>query len=35
MTIESAGVGSPEKKKFKIGVEMEVWGKDGQEITGG
>jgi len=35
MTTESAGTGSPEKKKFKIGVEMEVWGKDGTELTGG
>jgi len=36
MTIENAGVGSPEKnKKFKVGIEMECYGKDGQEITDG
>ena len=38
MTIEKMGAGSSEsqpKKKFKIGIEMEVGGKDGQEIVDG
>ncbi len=38
MKIETIDSGSPEKepkKKFKVGVEMEAYGKDGSEIEGG
>ncbi len=38
MDVEKTGLGLPEKqpkKKFKIGIEMEVYGKDGEEIEGG
>ncbi|HBK33999.1 TPA: hypothetical protein DEP34_05285 [Candidatus Uhrbacteria bacterium] len=38
MSIEQMEAGSPEKepkKKFKVGIEMEAYGKDGAEIEGG
>jgi len=38
MSIGETGAGSLEKepkKKFKVGVEMEGYGKNGEEITGG
>ena len=29
------GNGEKPKKRFKVGIEMEGYGKDGEEITGG